>query len=84
VRRALVLGGDTIDLADLSSEVRSGTSSGASSSSLRLRERVDALETQLVREALARTRGNQTRAAEVLGVSRFGLQKMMKRLGVET
>jgi DNA-binding protein Fis len=33
-----------------------------------------------VRAALRRTEGNQTRAAELLGVSRFGLQKMMKRL----
>ena len=31
----------------------------------------------------AKTHGNQTRAAELLGLSRFGLQKMMKRLGVK-
>jgi len=34
------------------------------------------------REALERTKGNQTQAAKLLGLSRFGLQKMMKRLGV--
>jgi DNA-binding protein Fis len=28
------------------------------------------------------SKGNQTRAAELLGVSRFGLQKMLKRLAV--
>ncbi len=48
-----------------------------------LRSRVDALESALVEEALAKTRGNQTRAAQMLGLSRFGLQKMMKRLGVK-
>ena len=37
----------------------------------------------LVRDALSRTRGNQTRAAEALGLSRFGLQKRMKRLGID-
>jgi DNA-binding NtrC family response regulator len=44
--------------------------------------RVDALEAQLVRDALQKTKGNQTRAAEALGISRFGLQKMMRRLGI--
>ena len=38
----------------------------------------------LIREALAKTQGNQTRAAELLGLSRFGLQKMMKRLNVRS
>ncbi|HEY4104994.1 MAG TPA: helix-turn-helix domain-containing protein, partial [Polyangiaceae bacterium] len=49
---------------------------------LNLRGRVDALETELVRTALSRTSGNQTRAAELLGLSRFGLQKMIKRLQI--
>ena len=35
-----------------------------------------------MRTALDKTAGNQTRAAELLGLSRFGLQKMMKRLGM--
>jgi DNA-binding protein Fis len=43
---------------------------------------VDALEGELVRAALERTSGNQTRAAELLGLSRFGLQKMIRRLGI--
>jgi transcriptional regulator with GAF, ATPase, and Fis domain len=48
---------------------------------LDLRAHVDALERQLIRKALAESSGNQTRAARLLGVSRFGLQKMMRRLG---
>ena len=48
-----------------------------------LRSRVDALETELVLEALAKTKYNQTRAAHLLGLSRFGLQKMMKRLQIK-
>ena len=36
----------------------------------------------LVRTALDKTHGNQARAAELLGLSRFGLQKMMKRLHI--
>ncbi len=50
---------------------------------LDLRSHTDALQRQLVRRALNETSGNQTRAAELLGVSRFGLQKMLKRLGLE-
>jgi DNA-binding protein Fis len=49
---------------------------------LNLRRRLDVLEAELVRTALRRTQGNQTRAAELLGVSRFGLQKMIKRLEI--
>ncbi len=49
---------------------------------LNLRGRVDALESELVRSALKRTQGNQTRAAALLGLSRFGLQKMIKRLQI--
>jgi transcriptional regulator with GAF, ATPase, and Fis domain len=84
VRRALVLAEERIDLAELSDEVARGGGAAARESGLGLKARVDALEAQLVRDALARTKGNQTRAAEMLGISRFGLQKMMRRLGLDT
>jgi transcriptional regulator with GAF, ATPase, and Fis domain/tetratricopeptide (TPR) repeat protein len=82
VRRALVLGEGAIDVAELSAEVARGGGGSARGAGLDLRARVDLLETELVIEALAKTRGNQTRAAQLLGVSRFGLQKMMKRLKI--
>ena len=37
---------------------------------LNVRDRIDALEVELVTEAMNRTEGNQTRAAKLLGVSR--------------
>ncbi|MFO0679289.1 MAG: sigma 54-interacting transcriptional regulator [Polyangiaceae bacterium] len=80
LRRLLVLAGDRIDVDDLSEEVRGDVRTHGS---LTLKGRVDALETELVRAALRETGGNQSRAAKVLGVSRFGLQKMMKRLSIE-
>jgi transcriptional regulator with GAF, ATPase, and Fis domain/tetratricopeptide (TPR) repeat protein len=83
VRRALVLGDGGIDVTDLSADVRRGVASGAQGGALDLRSRVDALEAELVQEALVKAHGNQTRAAKLLGLSRFGLQKMMKRLGVK-
>jgi DNA-binding NtrC family response regulator len=83
IRRALVLADEVIDPEHLSPEVlnRSGTEA-ARPDGLNVRLRVDALEVELVRAALARTEGNQTRAAELLGLSRFGLQKMMRRLQI--
>ncbi len=82
IRRALVLADDTIDVADLSEEIARGGPSSARSGGTGLKARVATLEAQLVRDALGRTKGNQTRAAEALGLSRFGLQKMMRRLGI--
>ena len=80
---ALVLADDRIDVGELSEEVARGGPSAARDAGLGLKARVDALETQLVRGALQKTNGNQTRAAEALGISRFGLQKMMRRLGIK-
>lgn len=83
VRRALVLADDVVLPEHLSPEVRNGgAGESGRADGLNLRERVDALEAELVRTALRRTDGNQTRAAELLGISRFGLQKMMKRLEI--
>ncbi|HEY1954507.1 MAG TPA: sigma 54-interacting transcriptional regulator, partial [Polyangiaceae bacterium] len=87
VRRALVLCTTTaegseaiIDAHDLSPELVRGEN--PHEIGLDLRSRVDALEADLLREALDKTHGNQTKAAELLGLSRFGLQKMMRRLKV--
>ena len=84
IRRAVLLADERIDVGDLSPDVARAGPSAARAAGLDLRARVDALEVELVREALERTRGNQTRAAEILGLSRFGLQKMMRRLNVRT
>jgi transcriptional regulator with GAF, ATPase, and Fis domain/tetratricopeptide (TPR) repeat protein len=83
VRRALVLADDVVTPDILSKDVvaREG-GEAVQIEALSLRGRVDALESELVRSALKRTQGNQTRAAELLGLSRFGLQKMIKRLQI--
>jgi DNA-binding NtrC family response regulator len=84
IRRAFVLADDRIDVTELSDEVARGGPNAARNAGLGLKARVDALEMQLVKDALERTKGNQTRAAEALGISRFGLQKMIRRLGIRT
>lgn len=83
VRRALVLAEDVIDVRDLSDDVRGRVEKEPDSAGpVSLRDRLDRVETDWVRSALRECGGNQTRAAASLGVSRFGLQKMMKRLGI--
>ncbi len=44
---------------------------------------IDEVESALLREILARTAGNQLRAAELLGINRITLKKRMDQLGVE-
>lgn len=85
LRRALVLADDVISVQHLSENVRADASPSARApTSSSLRERVDRLELEMVTSALEQTGGNQTRAAELLGLSRFGLQKKMRRLEVAT
>jgi two-component system response regulator HupR/HoxA len=48
-----------------------------------LRGQVDAVETQVLRQALDRHQGNLTRVAAELGLSRLGLRNKLDRLGVE-
>ncbi|MGH0035299.1 MAG: sigma-54-dependent transcriptional regulator [Myxococcota bacterium] len=48
-----------------------------------LKERVEAVQVDAIREALACFDGNRTRTAAALGLSRPGLTKMMRRLGID-
>jgi DNA-binding NtrC family response regulator len=84
VRRLLILSDGRIEIEHLSPAIASAGGAKQASHEWDLRGRLDALESSLVLKALERTEGNQTRAAELLGVSRFGLQKMMKRLEIQT
>jgi transcriptional regulator with GAF, ATPase, and Fis domain/serine/threonine protein kinase/Tfp pilus assembly protein PilF len=81
--RAAALSADRITISDLSPHVAGDAESALSTledpDSLSLRPRVERLERALLREALSRTGGNQTRAAQALGLSRFGLQKKLRR-----
>ncbi len=79
VRRALLLADEEIDVPHLSLP---DAQSPPIPEGLHLRQQLDHLEAKLVRKALEQTSGNQTRAAKLLGVSRYGLHKMIKRLEI--
>ena len=83
IARAGAFAGPVIGIADLSPHVQSGQGPGGASrdepDSLRVKQRVERLERQLIREAMGRCEGNQTRASVLLGLSRFGLQKKLRR-----
>ena len=74
---------ERITLGDLSPAVAAHGDGAAAApenpDSLLLRPRVERLERSLLREALGRYDNNQTKAADALGLSRFGLQKKLKR-----
>ncbi|MDP3275420.1 MAG: sigma 54-interacting transcriptional regulator [Deltaproteobacteria bacterium] len=48
-----------------------------------LRTAVEDIERRVAQRALSRFHGNQTKAAQAMGLSRFGLQKLLKRLGMD-
>jgi two-component system response regulator HupR/HoxA len=85
IRRMLVLSdGNTLDGDALAPHIRhAGLADilipGAGAG---LRGQIDALETRLLDETLARHRGNVSRAAEELGLSRLGLRNKLARLGL--
>jgi transcriptional regulator with PAS, ATPase and Fis domain len=86
--RAAAFSGPTIGVTDLSPHVQTGQDPSEAvrnePDSLRLRQRVERLERQLIREAMSRSQGNQTRASALLGLSRFGLQKKLRRYNLGT
>jgi len=45
---------------------------------------LDSLETSLVQQAMSRSGGNQTRAADLLGITRDQLRYRLKKIGVES
>ncbi len=69
--------------AGASRDVDTGKATGESAAGGTLRDQVGAMESELLREALARHGGNKSRAARELGLSRLGLRKKLQRYGME-
>jgi DNA-binding NtrC family response regulator len=81
---------ETIEVMHLSAALQdiSGDSvpwlDAAGADALLLKPQVEALERGLVEEAMKQTGGNQSKAALLLGMSRYGLQKKLQRYGIAT
>lgn len=48
-----------------------------------LQEKIESFERQLIEEALGKTQNNKSKAAEILGISRFALLRRMQKYGIE-
>ncbi len=80
IERAVTLAySDTITMADLSDPLQQQTTPSAAGGKSLLKDS----EKQLIEQALKEAKGNKTQAAERLGMSREGLRKKLKRLGME-
>ena len=88
IARAGAFAGSAIGLSDLSPHIQTGQDPSETirnePDSLRIKHRVERLERQLIREAMSRSQGNQTKASTLLGLSRFGLQKKLRRYNLGT
>lgn len=77
VRRALAFcHDDRIEPSDLTEGASTG---GESRTTGGLHDQLEAVTRRLVDDAMSRASGNVTQAAGLLGISRFGLQKILKR-----
>ncbi|KAB2927305.1 MAG: sigma-54-dependent Fis family transcriptional regulator [Dechloromonas sp.] len=65
------------------SEVLAGALPSTEGLSGNLRERMEQLELRVIAEAMRRHRGNKSRAARELGLSRVGLRAKLNRYGLE-
>ncbi|SJZ98578.1 regulatory protein, Fis family [Trichlorobacter thiogenes] len=80
IERAVALAyGDTITMTDLSDPLQQQARPSAAGGKSLLKDS----EKQLIELALKEAKGNKTQAAERLGMSREGLRKKLKRLGME-
>ena len=88
IERAVALAdGECIDVRDLPAEVLDATRTEALREAVRggalgFEDAVARFEQQLVRESLARSGGNQTRAADQLGITRRLLKLKMDKYGI--
>ena len=83
IERAAIISDDIITIDDLPANIK--TDSSVISGKFQLGEEgvnLDELEKDLIIQALQKTTGNKTKAAELLGITRRRLYSMMERFGI--
>jgi transcriptional regulator with GAF, ATPase, and Fis domain len=83
--RGVAMGSEVIDVGDLPEAIAHATvrpepARPTVGEDLRLKPALGATERAYIAAAMTRAKGNQTAAARLLGLSRFGLQKKLQRL----
>ncbi|HEX3037245.1 MAG TPA: sigma 54-interacting transcriptional regulator [Thermodesulfobacteriota bacterium] len=90
-RAAIMADGDVIRESDLSDHIRGASKNSRGvlqyataeiDSTQSLRETVEEIEIRMIKDALQESRGNKQKASEILGITRQGLIKKMKRYGL--
>ncbi|MGE0870974.1 MAG: sigma 54-interacting transcriptional regulator [Kofleriaceae bacterium] len=84
IARGIAMGGDVIDVTDLPEAIalasaRPEPAKPMAGDDLRLKPALQSTEQAYIEAAMERAKGNQTVAARLLGLSRFGLQKKLRR-----
>jgi serine/threonine-protein kinase PknK len=88
VKRMIALGEDVVGVDDLSEPVRRGGRPLAAAVAedgpvQNLVELVERVERREIEKALEQAQGNKTRASDLLGISRFTLQRKLEKYGME-
>ncbi len=83
IERAVILcRGETLSVGDLPIYLYSAAEASAPEPGATLAERLAAIETRILKETLEKHAGNQSRAAEELGISESGLRYKLKQLKI--
>jgi DNA-binding NtrC family response regulator len=83
-RAAVLSEGKSIDAEDLALASGAVGQDGAATLDQPFHEAVEGHKKRIIRQALARTGGSQTRAAQLLGLQRTYLARLIKQMGLKT
>ena len=86
-RASIMTDGDIIESSDISEHIGNPVNmidwgSGNTDSPKTLKETVEGIEIEMIKKALQETNGNKEKASAILGITRQGLFKKIKRYGI--